>query len=135
MMHFICPECDRPLPQGKRWHYCKKVEPGSLFTGKPLALITLFNKLAVEVGAWEGVSFSATKNCLVFIHAKTFLVIRVLKKEIDLWFTLPEETDDFPIYKKATYGKKTEYYIRLGEPDELDKDVFIMLRKAYDMHR
>jgi hypothetical protein len=75
----------------------KKVEPGSLFMGKPLALITLFHKLAVEVGAWEGVSFSATKNCLVFIHAKTFLVIRVLKKELDLKFTLPEETDDFPI--------------------------------------
>ncbi|RZK08845.1 MAG: hypothetical protein EOO46_13905 [Flavobacterium sp.] len=69
----------------------------------------------------------------MFITAKTFLVVKVMKNELDLKFVLPTECDDFPIYKRATYGKKTEHYIRLADEDDLDADVFQLIRQSYEM--
>jgi hypothetical protein len=133
MMHFICPKCDRPLTKANSWHYCKKISIDDLLQGKPPELIAVFDKLMAEVGRWPGVSASATKSCIVFIANKTFMVVKVMKRELDLKFVLPEESDEFPIYKRQSYGKKLEHYIRLREEEDLDGDVFRLLRKSYEM--
>ncbi|HEY0040694.1 MAG TPA: DUF5655 domain-containing protein [Flavisolibacter sp.] len=132
-MHFICPKCERPLSKLNSWHYCKKISIDDLFMSKPASLRALYNKLAKEMHAWEGVSFSATKSCIVFLSAKTFLVVKVMKNELDLKFPLPAECDEFPIYKRAAYGKKVEHHIRLRDEDDLDGDVFKLLHRAYQM--
>lgn len=132
-MHFTCPKCLRPLTKQNSWHYCQRVSIADLFTGKPPELLETFDALLKEVGAWDGVSASATKTCVVFIAAKTFLVVKVMKRELDLKFVLPDERDDFPIYKRAAYGNKLEHYIRLGSVDDLDGDVFRFLRESYEL--
>ena len=132
-MHFICPKCDRPLTKANSWHYCKKTSIDDLFLKKPAALKVLYQKLEKEVLKWEGVSASATKSCIVFIAAKTFLVVKVMKNELDLKFVLPQETEEFPIYKTAAYGKKIEHYIRLVEDDDLDADVFRFIHQSYEL--
>lgn len=132
-MHFICPKCERPLTKEKSWHYCKQISIDSLFTDKPKELTVLFDKLLAEVGSWPGISASATKTCVVFIAAKTFLVVKVMKTELDLKFVLPVESDDFPIYKRAAYGNKLEHYIRLRDIEDLDGDVFRFIRQSYNM--
>ena len=96
-MHFICPKCDRPLTKANSWHYCKKVAVEDLFEKKPNALKALFDKLSGSIKTWDDVSASTTKSCIVFIASKTFLVVKVMKNELDIKFTLPEECDDFPI--------------------------------------
>lgn len=130
-MHFVCPKCERPLTRANTWHYCKKVSFDDLLKGRPTELVTVFDKLLAEVTGWPGVSASATKACVVFIAARTFLVVKVMKQELDLKFVLPEETDEFPVYKRQTYGKKTEHYIRLRDEEDLDGDVFRLLKTAY----
>ena len=132
-MHFICVKCGRPLTKEKSWHYCKQVSIDSLFGGKPKELVVVFNKLFAEVRSWQGVSASATKTCIVFIAAKTFLVVKVMKSELDLKFVLPEASDDFPIYKKVAYGKKLEHFIRLKDEEDLDGDVFNLIKKSFDL--
>lgn len=132
-MHFICPKCSRPLTKENSWHYCRQIPIDSLFTGKPKEVVAVFDKLLAEVSSWEGVSASATKTCVVFIAAKTFLVVKVMKSELDLKFVLPADSDDFPIYKRAAYGKKSEHYIRLRDVDDLDGDVFRLLHQSYQM--
>lgn len=132
-MHFVCPKCDRPLTKPNSWHYCKKTSIDDLFVKKPEELKLLFQKLFSEVKKWEGVSASASKTCIVFIAAKTFLVVKVMKTVLDLKFVLPEECDDFPIYKRAAYGKKLEHYIRLSDADDLDGDVFRLIQKSYEL--
>lgn len=132
-MHFICPKCERPLTKKNSWHYCKKTSVNSLFEGRPEELVWVFEKLKTEVISWPGVSASATKTCIVFVAAKTFLVVKVMKRELDLKFVLPQETDAFPIYKQAKYGNKLEHYIRLREEDDLDSDVFWLLRQSYEL--
>lgn len=85
-MHFNCPKYDRPLTKQKSWQYCKRIAFKSLLTGKPKELVAVFNKLLIKLGRWEGVSASSTKSCIVFIAAKTFLVLRLMKSEFDLKF-------------------------------------------------
>lgn len=132
-MHFICPKCDRPLTKENSWHYCKKISIDELFKNKPATLVSVFDKLFAEVVSWEGVSASATKNCIVFITTKTFLVVKMMKNELDVKFVLPHESDAFPIYKKQTYGKKTEHYIRLRDEEDLDSDVFRFIKQSYQL--
>lgn len=131
LMHFVCPKCDRPLTKPNSWHYCKKLSIDDLFLNKPAELKSLFYKLHSKILSWEGVSASASKTCIVFIATKTFLVVKVMKEELDLKFVLPAETDDFPIYKRAAYGKKIEHYIRLRDDDDLDADVLRLIHQSY----
>lgn len=126
-----CPKCDRPLTKPHQWHYCKKISVDDLLVGKPQSVSILLYGLIDLVGRWDGVSYSATKSCVVFLTTKTFLVVKVMKNELDLKFTLPAETDEFPIYKMATYGKKLEHYIRLRDEEDLDNDVQRLLFKSY----
>lgn len=134
-MHFICPKCERPLTKANSWHYCKKVSFADLLQGKPTELMNVFDKLLEKVTHWPGVSASATKSCVVFIASKTFLVVKVMKKELDLKFVLPQESDEFPIYKKQSYGKKVEHYIRLRDEEDLDGDVLRFLKAAYQFQK
>jgi hypothetical protein len=132
-MHFVCPKCDRPLTKPNSWHYCKKTSIDDLFLKRPAELKSVFQKLLSIVGNWDGVSASASKTCVVFIAARTFLVVKVMKSELDLKFTLQVACDDFPIYKKAAYGRKIEHYIRLGDEEDLDADVFRLVRQSYEL--
>ncbi len=132
-MHVTCPNCLRPLIKQNSWHYCQRISIDDLFKGKPAELKEVFDALLKEVGTWESVSASATKTCVVFIAAKTFLVVKVMKKELDLKFALPGERDDFPIYKRAAYGNKIEHYVRLATTDDLDGDVFQFIRESYEL--
>lgn len=132
-MHYTCPKCLRPLTKPNSWHYCQRISIDSLFENKPPELKEVFNALLKEIGSWEGVSASATKTCVVFIAAKTFLVVKVMKRELDLKFVLSDENDDFPIYKTAKYGNKLEHYIRLSEAEDLDSDVLRFIRQSYEL--
>ena len=132
-MHYTCPKCLRPLTKQNTWHYCKRIAVDKLFQGKPPELHAVFKALEKAIKSWNGVSSSATKSCIVFIAAKTFLVVKVMKRELDLKFVLPEETADFPIYKTARYGNKLEHYIRLQTIDDLDGDVIRFIRRSYEL--
>lgn len=132
VMQYTCPKCLRPLTKPNNWHYCQRISIESLFEGKPAELKEVFDALQSKIGRWEGVMSSATKTCIVFVAAKTFLVVKVMKRELDLKFALPEEKNDFPIYKAAKYGNKLEHYIRLGSMEDLDGDVIRLIRESYE---
>lgn len=132
-MQHTCPKCLRPLSKPNSWHYCQRISIDSLFEGKPPELKGVFDALHNKIGKWEGVMASATKTCVVFVAGKTFLVAKVMKRELDLKFVLPEENDDFPIYKTARYGNKLEHYIRLESVEDLDGDVLRFIRKSYEL--
>ena len=96
---WTCPKCERELKNPNQWHNCVKVSMDSLFEGKPEELVLVFDKLLSEIIDWENVAVSATKNCIVFVHNQTFLIIRPMKKQLDLKFYSEEEQEEFPIIK------------------------------------
>ena len=132
-MSFTCPKCLRPLTRAHSWHYCKRLTYDDLFTGKSPALRQLFDDLLRRLLQWPGVRASASKTCIVFLHHKTFLVVKVMKTQLDLKFVLAAPSDEFPIYKHQAYGKKLEHYIRLSDASDVDETVWRLLRESYEL--
>ena len=128
----ICPKCERPIASLKSWHYCAKVDMDSLFERKEDIVLQLFDRLAEVVGSWPGVAFSATKACIVFVTDKTFLVVKPMKKALDMHFSLKEAHEDDVVYKCGKYGGKWVHYIRLHEEGDLNRDVLRLLKLAYE---
>jgi len=121
-MSWTCPKCERELPKAEQRHYCARVSLDSLFAGRPPELILVFDKLLAEVADWDGVLVGTTPNCIVFTHRLTFLVIRPMKKELDIKW-----------YAKDTAGKKEEKHIRISLLDELVPSLFQQIRASYQL--
>jgi hypothetical protein len=129
----ICPKCQRQLPRANAWHYCAEVEIDSLFEGKKEELTLVFDKILTTIYDWDEIAVSATKNCIVFVRNITFLVIRPMKKQLELKFYLKEHREDHPIYKSEPWNSKFATYIRIGSLDELDSSIFPLIKKSYDI--
>src|ERR1700760_3587164 len=100
-MSWICPNCDRELPNPGQRHYCARVSLVSLFKGRPAELILVFDKILAEVADWEGVLVGTTPNCIVFTRRLTFLVIRPMKKELDIKFYSTSAHPEKPVIKSS----------------------------------
>ena len=96
---WTCPKCERDLKNPNQWHNCVKVSINSLFEGKAAELVFVFDKLLSEIVDWKNVAVSATQNCIVFVHIQTFLIIRPMKKELDLKFYSATQQEEEIILK------------------------------------
>jgi hypothetical protein len=130
---WTCPKCERALKNPNQWHNCVKVSIDSLFEGKAEELVLVFDKLLSEIIDWENVAVSATKNCIVFVHNQTFLIIRPMKKQLDLKFYSQTEQVDLPIIKSIFYSGKYENHIRVSNLIELDLIIFKFIKQSYKL--
>jgi Domain of unknown function (DUF5655) len=128
---WICPKCERTLRSPNQWHYCEKVELEALFEGKQPIVPDLFDALLLEVMDWEGVLFSATKNCVVFTHQKTFLVAKPMQKVLNIKFYRADFSDAPPIFKCVEWSGKYEVHVRLTDLEDLTPTVLEMIRSSY----
>ncbi|PHN03137.1 DUF5655 domain-containing protein [Flavilitoribacter nigricans] len=129
----ICPKCERTLPHPNAWHYCRKVDLDSLFVGKSDEVVLIADTILAELIGWEGVSFSPTKNCVVFVRNKTFLVLKPLKNQVNLKFYLTEVCHEFPIVKSIPWNSKYENHIRLQREAEINAKVLRFIRDSYEI--
>ncbi len=104
-----------------------------LFANKKKELVLIFDKLLCELVNWPDTLVSATKNCIVFVRNKTFLVVKPMKTQLDLKFYLEEFTADFPVSKCTLWNSKYETHIRLQTVEELDQLVFKYLKQSYQI--
>jgi hypothetical protein len=132
-MSWTCPKCDRELPQPEYRHYCARISLDSLFAGRPQELILVFDKILAEVADWDGVLIGTTPNCIVFTHKMTFLVIRPMKKELDIKFYSKLLHVEKPVLKSIACGKKFENHIRISRLEDLHPALFVYIRKSYEL--
>lgn len=130
---WTCPKCERDLKNPNQWHNCVKVSIDSLFEGKAEELVLVFDKLLSEIIDWENVAVSATKNCIVFVHNQTFLIIRPMKKQLDLKFYSEKEQEEFPIIKSIFYSGKYENHIRISSLLDLTTIVYSHIKQSYKL--
>ena len=128
---YTCPKCERELRNPNQWHNCVKVSIDSLFEGKAAELILLFDKLLSEIIDWENVAVSATQNCIVFVHNQTFLIIRPMKKALDLKFYTETPQEEEPILKSIFYSGRFENHIRISTLEDLTPSVFNFIKQSY----
>jgi hypothetical protein len=132
-MSWVCPKCERELVKENQTHYCARVSIDSLFKGKPAELVLVFDKLLAGVADWKDVIVSTTHHCIVFVHRKTFLVIRPMQKVLDVkFYSLTAQTGQ-PIINSALYAGKYVNNIRLKTIDELTPQVFKFIYQSYQL--
>jgi hypothetical protein len=110
-----------------------KVSIDSLFEGKAEELAFVFDKLLSEIIDWENVAVSATQNCIVFVHNQTFLIIRPMKKELDLKFYSATQQEEEPILKSISYSGKFENHIRVTKLEDLTRTVYNHIKLSYQL--
>jgi Domain of unknown function (DUF5655) len=131
-MH-TCPICERKLRNPKNWHNCVKVNIDELFVGKAENIVLAFDKLLSEIVDWEEVDVSATKNCIVFVHHQTFLIIRPLKKELDLKFYSAHRIEIESILKSLPHSGKFENHLRVSNVEDITRNAIMWIKQSYEL--
>lgn len=121
------------MPWAEYRHYCARVDLDSLFEGRSPELVLLFDKILAEVADWPKVLVGVTPNCIVFTRRVGFLIIRPMKKELDLKFYSKGAHTEKPVIKSIAAGKKFENHIRLMTLDELKPGILQYLRASYEL--
>lgn len=132
-MSWTCPHCERELPTSGQRHYCARVSLDSLFANRSPELVLVFDKILAEVADWEDVLVGTTPNCIVFTHRLTFLVIRPMRKELDIKFYSKVARPEKPVLKSVAVGNKFENHIRIATLDDLYPALFVYLRESYQL--
>lgn len=133
MEKVTCPKCNRPLSRANAWHYCEEVDIDSLFLDKPDEVVLCFDTIFREVSEWEGAAYSATKNCIVFLHNKTFLVIKPMKKWLEVKFMSARPIDEERLHKQYQRGKRFEGVFRFEFEEQIDPKYFQLFRKSFEI--
>jgi len=132
-MSWTCPKCERELLKENQHHYCAKVSLDSLFTGRSAELILVFDKILAKVADWDGVLVSTSPNCIVFVHRKTFFVIRPMQKQLDLKFYSKNRLEGAMIQSSVLYKGKYASNIRVSVLDDLNLQLFGLIRDSYNL--
>jgi hypothetical protein len=130
-MSWVCPKCERELLHANQWHHCARVSLDSLFAGRSPELVLVFDKILAEVAGWEDVLVSTTPNCIVFVHKRTFLIIRPMQKQIEIRFYSPTRIESPLIMKSFEHAGKYENSIRISELTDLNPRLFELIRISY----
>lgn len=96
-------------------------------------MVLVFDKILAEVSDWPKVLISTTPNCIVFYRRTGFLVIRPMKKWLDIKFYSKAPHKEKPVIKSVPAGKKFDNHIRLTNLDELKPGIFTYLRESYEL--
>lgn len=127
----ICPSCKRALRNINAYHYCKEVAIDDLFLKKSDEVVLTFDRLLEHIAGWEDVEISATKNCIVFVRNKTFLVAKPMTKYLEVKFYSFEIIEDENLYKCQLWNSKYEGIIRLKNESEITTSFFKYVKSSY----
>jgi len=132
-MSWTCPRCERSFQKENQWHYCYKNDLSTLFKGKNPELEFVFDKLLLAVSEWGHMDISPTKNCVVFVSSQTFLVVKPMKKVLNLKFYLEQPIEDPILFKVTKYGKRFEHHVRVSTLEEIDPHLISLIRESFEL--
>ncbi|MEL6863752.1 MAG: DUF5655 domain-containing protein [Bacteroidota bacterium] len=127
-----CPVCNRQFQKNKQSHMCVVKDPGELFEGRPDYMVMAFGHLMDVVMGWQPGTMGASVHTIIFTNKKAWLIVKPMKKELDIKFYHKEELEH-ELFKKVThYNNKYAYHIRVKWEEELTEELFELLRMGYD---
>lgn len=132
-MSWTCPNCDRELPWKDYRHYCARVSLDSLFEGRSPELVLAFDKILAEVADWPKVLIGVTPNCIVFTRRVGFLIIRPMKKQLDIKFYSAVQHTEKPVIKSVAAGNKYANHIRIESAEEVRPGLFQYIQESYEL--
>jgi hypothetical protein len=129
----ICPNCKRVLRKVNAPHYCKEVAIDDLFVDKTDEIVLAFDRIYQRYLEADDVDISATKNCVVFLRNKTFLVIKPMKKWLEVKFYSPGVIEDDSLHKCELWGKKFHGIVRFESEHQINQRFFEYFEVSYEM--
>jgi hypothetical protein len=95
--------------------------------------VLVFDKILAEVADWPKVLVGVTPNCIVFARRVGFLIIRPMKKWLDIKFYSAVPHPEKPVIKSIAAVKKFANHIRVESLDNLRPALFKYIRESYDL--
>ncbi len=133
-MPWVCPKCGRQFKYETSYHSCVKVDAGKHFLNKAANVKAVYEKIIRETKKFGKVNVSPVQSSIMLKNVSTFANMRLMKSCVDVDFFLPEETNEFPVYKTFRYTKsKVVHYVRLENPSEVDSQFINWLKISYSM--
>lgn len=111
---------------------CTTKDIGELFLGKPDEMVLAFDTIATRVLSWDPSHMGASIHTIVFTNKKAWLIIKPMKKELDIKFYHAEKLDSDLIMKSTLYRNKYAHHIRVSAEYEISNEFFELLRVGYD---
>lgn len=128
---WTCPKCEREFKTTNQSHSCGETTLDALFANKPDDLLLAFDTLMMEVINWEPCSLGAAKKAVVFTSKKAWLIVRPMSKVLDVKFYNDQPLESRHIHKIDMWGKKYAHHIRLKNEEELNEEIFKLLRMGH----
>jgi len=126
---WTCPKCERQFKTTNQSHACGVATLDDLFEGKPDHLLLAFDRILAEVIDWQPCSVGAAKKAVVFTSKKAWLIVRPMKKELDLKFYYEEELRSGLLKKVAPWTRnKFAHHIRVQGPEDITPQLLDLLR-------
>ncbi|MCF8368492.1 MAG: DUF5655 domain-containing protein [Bacteroidales bacterium] len=131
---WTCPDCKRTFKNTNQSHSCLITDITSHFINKNQEVTQTFEKLVQEISHLKKVKINSLKNAILFTAKTHFLAIKPKTEFLDIEFVLPEKLEGFPIHKTVQASKyRWAHFVRLGSPEEVDKQLLDWIKQAYDV--
>ena len=127
----ICPKCQRRIRHTNAWHYCSDIAIDDLFLKSSDEIVLACDKILSQVSTWEDVDIAPTKNCVVFVRGKTFLVIKPMKKWLEVKFFSDKAIEDEAFHKFDLWGRKYFGILRFQVEEQITERFFEYFRASY----
>ncbi len=111
---------------------CTTKDIGELFLGKPDELVLAFDKIMTTVMAWQPNDVGASIHSIVFTNLKAWLIIKPMKKELDVKFYHSDKIESELIKKHTDYGNKFAHHLRVSTEGDITLEHFELMRIGYD---
>ena len=129
---WTCPNCERNFKTTNQSHSCTNIDMGELFLDKPDELVLVFDDILMGVAAWEPSTVGTAKHAIVFTSKKAWLIIKPMKQELDVKFYNDTPLESRKLKKVSASMGKYAHHIRLRSPNQVDKEVFRLLRIGFE---
>ena len=105
---------------------------GELFLDKPDELVLAYAAVEEQVMQWPYNSYGRSTNTIIFTTKRAWLIIRPMKRLLDLLFFNNAPLDSPRLHQVRERGEQYAHHIRLQHEDEVNAEVLRLLKIGYD---
>jgi hypothetical protein len=111
---------------------CSKKDIGELFIGKPDSLVLAYDDIIQHISTWKPFSAGASVHSIIVTSKKAWLIIKPMKKELDVKFYTDRLIESERIHKVTEYRNKFAIHLRVHDSFQLDQEFFRLLKEGFN---
>lgn len=128
---WTCPTCNRKFKATNQHHMCTTKDIGELFLDKPDDLVLAFDRIMTSVMVWKPNDLGASIHSVVFTNKKAWLIIKPMRKELDVKFYYHEHIHSGLVKKYVKYPNKVAHHLRVSQEDDITSEFLGLLSMGY----